>query len=159
MIFNLERFLNHVSFASSTPTPKVLIPLIPLVLNSRMPCPGQDSCSPPLGTNRWIRCQAPYIGRSCPSSDTTFRTAAIWRRRISRGRSFSEPCEYVSGITLTVVSCLRLAPACPCDCMLHAQVCARQRLHTFSLVARPKTAPRWKGLSLRAYAPRSGVCT
>ena len=83
----------------------------------------------------------------------------MWRRRISRGRRFSAPCEYVSGITLTVVSCLRLAPACPCDRMLHAQVCARQRLHTFSLVPRPKTAPRWQGLPLRAYAPRSGVCT
>ena len=43
--------------------------------------------------------------------------------------------------------------------MLHAQVCALERLHTLTLVARPKTAPRRQGLPLRAYVPRSCVCT
>ena len=46
--------------------------------------------------------------------------------------------------------------ACPCERVFHAQVCARQSLHTFTLVAHPKIAPR---RPLRAYAPRSGVCT
>jgi len=125
-------------------------------------------------TNRWIRCQAPYIGRSCPCSDTTSRTAAIWRRRISRGRRFSAPCEYVSGITLRIISCLRLAPAvpaivcstlryvherhdgraCPCDRMSHARLCARQRLHTFTRNGMPCKAtlkysqgPKGRGVS------------
>ena len=39
--------------------------------------------------------------------------------------------------------------ACPCECMFHAQVCARQRLNTFTLVARPKTAPRLSGLFVK----------
>jgi hypothetical protein len=43
--------------------------------------------------------------------------------------------------------------------MLHAQVCALERLHTLTLVARPKTMPRRQGLPLRAYVPRSCVCT
>ena len=43
--------------------------------------------------------------------------------------------------------------------MLRAQVCALERLHTLTLVARPKTAPRRQGLPLRAYVPRSCVCT
>ena len=43
--------------------------------------------------------------------------------------------------------------------MLHAQVCALERLHTLTLVACPKTAPRRQGLPLRAYVPRSCVCT
>ena len=47
----------------------------------------------------------------------------------------------------------------PCERGSPAQVCARQRLHTLTLPARPKTAPRRQGLPLRAYVPRSGVCT
>ena len=73
----------------------------------------------------------------------------------------------------------------PYDCMSHAHVCARQRLHTLrerllfigvqfsilytsvyspagtllSLVARPKTAPRRQVLPLRVYVQRSCVCT
>ena len=43
--------------------------------------------------------------------------------------------------------------------MLHAQVCALERLHPLTRVARPKTAPRRQGLPLRAYVPRSCVCT
>jgi len=43
--------------------------------------------------------------------------------------------------------------------MLHTQVCALERLHTLTLLARPKTAPRRQGLPLRAYVPRSCVCT
>ena len=43
--------------------------------------------------------------------------------------------------------------------MLRAQVCALERLHTLTLVARPKTAPRRQGLPLRAYVPCSCVCT
>jgi len=49
--------------------------------------------------------------------------------------------------------------ACPCERVFHAQVCARQCLHTFTLEARPKTAPRRQGLPLRACVPRSSVCT
>ena len=45
--------------------------------------------------------------------------------------------------------------ACPCERMFHAQVCARQRLNTFTLVARPKTAPRRQGLPLRACVTRT----
>jgi hypothetical protein len=49
---------------------------------------------------------------------------------------------------------LALASVCPT-----LRCVKRQRLHTFTLLARPKTAPRRQGLPLRAYVPRSGVCT
>ena len=39
--------------------------------------------------------------------------------------------------------------ACPCERMPHDQVCALESLHTLTLVARPKTAPRRQGFSLQ----------
>jgi hypothetical protein len=152
MIFDLERFLNHVSFARSTPTPKVLIPLIPLVLNSRMPCPGQDSCSPPLGTNRWqnferttllsalrVRVRHNTDSHLMGVSDTRSIPCRVKDCATMPGLALASVCSTLRCVHVNAYTPLaREASMGSTRGIFHAQVCARQCLHTFNLVARQR---------------------
>ena len=114
-------------------------------------------------------CERVFHAQVCALQITHISILAARQRQFHDGRTCPAiVCSTLGCVTFSAHTSLfsrhvkdraTTAGLAPCERGSPAQVCALERLHTLTLPARPKTAPRRQGLLLRAYVPRSGVCT